>query len=763
MARYYDNTSLLAGTTVPQMNVGDIARAGSLVAGALGSIRDKELENTKLARDAARYEREKLMNQRADQEWNREQALRGIRKDVASDFANNPYASQYGSGQETSKLDELVNKEAQRRIDAGEAPFSEDEAKQIQSRYESVRPFREDAKNAIAKRMIAGGEDPARANQEAEALTSGMIGRADMQARLDAQRESQQKWYDEQARANVEAAKLNLEAGKANLTSNTDLAKLRYQAAMGGGTGGGTAGSGGFGGNMYDAQKAIEGMGIGWYDTKQAGDFLEAGAKLGYTPNQMLTAIKQGMDLDIGGALPSDKKLNKEIALNYLTTHYKPGDSGIPGVQQLSGGVNAASLMPQFAPRQIAGYDPEGFTKRAVGDMPWLVRQGDREQVLQSNIPISSSGVNTNATVKVTNHVNNVPDSLLINEGAKVGQDGLYRPIVDTDAKGIAKGRVIGYGYNLDQNRGNIQTDFDKAGIPEYKREAALNGVNFALTKPEVDKLAEVVYKREGIDKAGKLINGYSKLDPMMKEIANDMAYRGDLVPGEKGYRGDLVNILNTGDINKVYDYVNTMNVPQEVKTRLGNILTIERSRDEALGKASTKINNVAKVDELKDIDNRLNSTMVNSNRVLPGNSLDPNVGSYSGVNPGEDARLREKGLEDASLDMILAGMAGKKGYEAVKSGLPEGAGLVDRLRQIVSKPVSTNVLPEVTTDVGRVVSGGSRRAIINDMYVPKIQELVSKPFTPAVKEELLNIAEKMPQADKIQIIKYIQRAEQIN
>ena len=165
--------------------------------------------------------------------------------------------------------------------------------------------------------------------------------------------------------------------------------------------------------------------------------------------------------------------------------------------------------------------------------------------------------------------VEGIPDSLQLNEGLKLK--------AYDDAGGLA----VGYGYNYStKSTPELIKDFKQAGLSDYLLEDAAAGKKITLTKDEANRLAQVAYKNHGTEKANKLINNFDKLDPMMQEIASDMAYRGDLVPGENGYRGTLSNLLEQGDINKLYEYVdNSSKVPQAVKNRLGNILTVERDR----------------------------------------------------------------------------------------------------------------------------------------------------------------------------------------
>ena len=193
--------------------------------------------------------------------------------------------------------------------------------------------------------------------------------------------------------------------------------------------------------------------------------------------------------------------------------------------------------------------------------------------------------------------VEGIPDSLQLNEGLKLKSYD--------DAGGLA----VGYGYNYStKSTPELIKDFKQAGLSEYLLEDAVAGKKITLTKDEANRLAQVAYKNHGTEKANKLINNFDKLDPMMQEIAADMAYRGDLVPGENGYRGTLSNLLEQGDINKLYEYVdNSSKVPQAVKNRLGNILTVERDRPkdnikdlfekvEAKNQENTEINSDAKI-----------------------------------------------------------------------------------------------------------------------------------------------------------------------
>jgi len=175
---------------------------------------DRMLQRQQLLESQRRWEienkRAQTLADRQTEEFEREKTLRGVRKDIASEFTSSPYAAKWGTDKVTSTLDKLVNQEAERRLAAGEAPFSEEEASQLQAYYETARPYKEDAVNAIAASLVAQGEDAVKAKQEAEVLASGtLLSKADQQARLDAQQKMYQDFYGSQAKANLDAAKLN--------------------------------------------------------------------------------------------------------------------------------------------------------------------------------------------------------------------------------------------------------------------------------------------------------------------------------------------------------------------------------------------------------------------------------------------------------------------------------------------------------------------------------------------------------------------------
>lgn len=86
MAEYYNDRSLLAGVSTPQVSVADMTKAGSLIANALGSIREKELETSKIEKEQKRWD---ITNARADAQEKRaaDEYERQIREKQATNDA----------------------------------------------------------------------------------------------------------------------------------------------------------------------------------------------------------------------------------------------------------------------------------------------------------------------------------------------------------------------------------------------------------------------------------------------------------------------------------------------------------------------------------------------------------------------------------------------------------------------------------------------------------------------------------------------------
>jgi len=489
MTEYYNDRSLLQAANTPQFDVGALAKAGALTQQALGSVRDRELEDTKVAREAKRFAREQELNQRQDTEYNRELGLRTSRQDMANEFLANPNAAKFGSGKETAELDKNVLDYVN-----GGGEINPEQAAQLQARYEKARPFREDAINAITASQIAAGEDPTKAAQTATALGSNLLSRADMQTRADAMTAAQQKVYDEQMKAQIEAAKLNTDIGKttAELKSKGDIAK--YQALMGRNGSVGSSGSNGGGsgvstpytpgGNSLQVQQNLAGLGIGWHDTSKMMDTYNAGLKAGYTPNQMYQAITNSVDIEAGGLLPSDQHVVDDRVKSYLANQ-KPGDLTVGGATISNPNIQAsftgADFTPKFAQRQMVDYDPKKFAEDSLKEMPWL----NRNKVLDGTTK-DSGGVDIKNLVTEKYGSSGFNKSTYDKNLSEVESGGNY------NAYNSSSGAFGKYQFVPSTIKSLIKEDGDKHTIDEIRKSPELQDYYYnKLTKENISTLKD--------------------------------------------------------------------------------------------------------------------------------------------------------------------------------------------------------------------------------------------------------------------------------
>lgn len=541
----------------------------------------------------ARFAREQELNKRDDTEYNREIGLRTARQNLSKEFLANPYAAKFGSGRETALLDKQINDYVN-----GGGEINEDMAKRLQSRYEEARPFREDATNALTSQMVLAGEDPAKAAQMGT-LGSNLLSRVEQQAAVSANRKIEQDQYDEAAKRNKEALQLKLDIAKANQEGDKDKAELlfkQYQSIGGGGTGGGSSGT---------ASGLMETLGkIGPVDASSAlaeGGPIDLARKAGYTEAQIARAAGQSLDTDPTAWTWADNKLDTTMFTRNLGMQ-SPGSGLSKSINirdiQAPTAEEWASIVPNRAGYRVVDYNPSKFLEGSKGVLPELFGKDADKPMLTD----ASKTVDTNPNVplgrgsKPVLQVKGVPDSLILNEGLQTGSDGMFRSYTDSNAKGENKGLAIAGGYNYTtKSPSEIRSDFKAAGIPETQIQAAIEGKPIKLSEEDGKNLFAVGYKRIGEEKASKILPEYKAMNPLVKEVAADMAYRGDLVAGENSYRGDLVKVLKTGDINQVYKYVNETDLPVEVKTRLGNILTMERDTQAGAKPTAIKPNDTPK------------------------------------------------------------------------------------------------------------------------------------------------------------------------
>lgn len=373
----------MAAYQTQQVNVGSIAApdVGSVFANFVDRINRQQSNQLDNMRQAAQFDRQQVLNQRADQLWNRQQGVLKASKDIAKELIDTPYSAKFGGTEAMAKVDEDVRKEAQRRLDAGEAPFSAEEAAGIQKTYEANRPYKEDAIRNIVGRLMAQGATAQEANAEAEGLTKGLISRADEQSYLDQNRKVLQEQYDNVAKANLEALKANIDIGKSNQTSDYHKAQLQQQAnqllygnSTGGGSGGGKNGvtAGGAGGISQILQ------GVGAFDAKDAQEQIKAYYDKGYTDQQIFNVIKNAVDTDPTAWLVNDNKIDFN-AVDRMLSKQAPGMTPYTSTTNIrdvnTGGINAADLMAKIAPYKRAGYDPDRMEALLKANVPSIFKE----------------------------------------------------------------------------------------------------------------------------------------------------------------------------------------------------------------------------------------------------------------------------------------------------------------------------------------------------------------------------------------------------
>lgn len=378
MASYYDDRSLLQGAGPVQFDVGALAKAGALTQQALGGVRDRELEESKLAREAKRFAREQELNARQDTEYNREIGLRTARQDLSKEFLTNPYAAKFGSGKETALLDKQVND----YVNSG-GVINDDMARRLQAKYEEARPFREDATNTLTSQMVLAGEDPTKAAQTGAALGSNLLSRVEQQAAVSANRKIEQDQYDEAAKRNKDALQLRFDIAKANQAGDKDKAELlfkQYQNMGGGGTGGGSSTASGL---METLSK------IGPVDASSAlaeGGPIDLARKAGYTEAQIARAAGQSLDTDPTAWTWADNKLDTTMFTRNLGMQ-QPGSGLSKSINirdiQAPTAEEWASIIPNRAGYKVVDYDPKRFLEGSKGVLPELFGK-DAEKPLLS-------------------------------------------------------------------------------------------------------------------------------------------------------------------------------------------------------------------------------------------------------------------------------------------------------------------------------------------------------------------------------------------
>jgi hypothetical protein len=556
----------MAAYQTQQINVGSIAApdVGSVFTSFADRINKQQSNQLDNMRQAAQYDRQQVLNQRADQEWNRQQGARKNIADITKEYMNAPYAAKFAGDQEVAALDKRVQSMPQSVWEN----LTPEQATALQEKYENIGQNKEVARTKLMGALMADGNvDYTAANALADDLTKGLMSRADKQAALEAQYKAQ-----------LDANKVyNDYIGNVNKdTVDIYKAKLDYQKTFGpNGTGGGTAGSTGpalkefnAGTTMDDVYKYIEYKSLGGLDSSGGRDKVRAlyNDGKGLHPAVILQALQN--NTVTGGGLLSDNYINQE-GLDQSLVGKKLGQEGLNELimqlrnrqpMNLADPTRAEYVDPRSITRQVYNSAPDAnkFLSEALkDDRLAFLRTPDEQDKATKAISQTTAGSGSNITTKM-------PESLQKSEGVSL------TPYKDT------KGNItVGVGYNMSgKSDEELQRDFKEAGIDTKKITGLKSMDGTALTPSEVSRLTDVSYDRYGVQKAKSIGLDLTKMDPTLAEIAVSQVYRGDIVKDGNGYRGRLYEILKNNDTKGMIDYVKTdKSLPKEVRTRLDNVL----------------------------------------------------------------------------------------------------------------------------------------------------------------------------------------------
>lgn len=539
----------------------DLLKGSSGFSKALKENRDRELEEARIAREAGRYkiegeryEREKVLNQRADQDWNRQQGVLQASKDIAKELIDTPYSAKFGGAENTAQIDEAVLKETERRNQLGLAPFNAEEAAGIQRTYEANRPFKEDARNKIAAILMSKGASAAQANQEAEGLTTGMISRADRQAMANQMRDDQQKYYDKVADNKLELYK--------TLTSN-DLERMKTLGNSYGINGGG--GSGGKGGislstnwdEVMSKDYNLSPWGTGWTgDDARVRDLAIAARKDKVSPWAFQKAIENSLVRSTWG-----DTIDEDVLKSNLET-YKNVEQKLRAAQTgdsaKTAGISVESLLDRkYVPQTVVGYDPKSMLDLLKANAPTVV--GNREQVLSGG----TSAPNKAPELDMSKYPGFDMDRYVAKSiktesgGDSKATSGSYKGLMQLSKDGVEK---MGYDWNEYQKNPKLQEEagrvwtannirtMEKQGIPvndftvymahnqgvegtkqilngNPSKEVVLNMLNQNITQTDLPRLSngQIDIKKVMSDSsvsANDLINKYKPVEKYIEKFA---------------------------------------------------------------------------------------------------------------------------------------------------------------------------------------------------------------------------------------------------
>lgn len=760
----------MAGYRTEQINIGsiaapDVGKALIDYAGLTNDYYQQGLSNTKagieLARQQVADQRAAELFNRQTNEYNREVGLRKAKQDITKDFMNNQSA--YGGQPLHDRLNDAINAESQRRLstpevgeldalvarqDKGETltpqelarkdeiakkiTFSPEESTRLQKESESIVPFQEDAKAMLAAKYAAAGIDNAHAL--AADATGGLISRAALQEQADKNREVNQKYYDELLKARREYGKDLVEVDKVNAKAENDKAEkvfemLRTVYGTGGGTGSGSSGGGIGGVTLADAQKAVEGLDLGWSDTGDAYKLLNKGIAEGLTPGQTLKAIKNARDVGVTAGI-SASEIDEKLFDAQIENAKKFGIPGQAGydVTKISNRLNEADYAPTYIPRERVGYDTKEMDARIARNLPFL-HAGQPEVPTNGIVDKTIVDKNSDYASKVRKSEGNYTS---INKES--GALGAYQFLPST-LDGLRK-----------------QTG-EKFTNEEFLKNPSLQDKYFGLlTKSNAGRLEALGIRptETNLYMAHNLGPGYVKemqnldtppsqgLEKALK--ANRLKDKEDWYERNKKYTGNSVkdlfnNIEKTKEeSDKVSKYIDKVKELQSVNN--GGIL-------DDIGNKSRAIADTGITREKADL---IDKELEESRR------SDANI-----------ARARYLALKNQPEGTRLSGKTKDEWFDVMSSKDRLGAYVGPMAPVVAAAPLALAALPSTVPGTSLMVLPGSEATTISGglgrtgQLFPKVSELFSKPLTKESIAELQSISKKVPEL-KDEIIKQLQR-----
>lgn len=583
MAGYYENQSLLAGQgriAAPQLrSVGDdVIRGGQLVAEALKSGRQREMENAKFAAEMEANKRSKELFDRQTTEYNREVAGR----QALQDYASNPIDTTRMLESQRALADEAFVKDAEARnakwdaslkannitqeqVNKGlvgkdvldrlyDPAYDEKIINSINKVYESTTPFREDVETTIFRDLVAKNVDPLKAKEYASREASRFQSIPEYQANLTAQAEKKTLAEKERFKDLMDTANFNLNVDNANRKAWQDEQELvlKKLALYGGGTGTSSGASGVGLGKGPDVKVLSDINTKTGNPDKTISAYTNAVTTFG--PRVAAAALAMEIDKPVNWYDPFEAG-KRDIDIPKFEENVKKLASTMPSYQGMLD--TAASSKPERSVYTLGApatvYSPESARAVAQGGM--------KDRLMQA----IGDGTNTAVTSAVSKPgegntvASEMPTSLKKMEGTKA------------TAYDDGKGNItIGTGYNMSsKSNAEIARDFKASGIDPNDINDIKAGKK-SLTPAQIKGLESVSYATDGPNKLKKIGIDVESLNPALAEIGVSQAFRGDVVKNGEGYRGRLYEHLKNNDLNgMVKDVTTSSDIPKEVKQRL--------------------------------------------------------------------------------------------------------------------------------------------------------------------------------------------------